>query len=609
MEAHWYYAVGDAPIGPLSFDELVSTARSGQLARNALVWSTGMSDWRSASEINGLWPLPPPLPPENDRAFAHVVPAAQPGRRTLSAGTEPITSQPRAVSHSGWIARHWKGQLSLAKSYWLVGVLLSFALVGATHALGYLMANANLSPVTGGIVGSSTILTMIAIVVWQLVGIWRSAGNHMRATKRRFWAILARIAVVVGVARALAEFTVVTGPLLSESLKQASGRDDTPAHALRILRSGTEVELAGGMPFGTADALSRLLDAAPAVTVVHLNSSGGRETEGYQLYKLIRERRLATYTASNCVSACTIAFLGGTDRLLSTNARLGFHSLSIGGIDQTHLPEINNDLRSWLASRGVPTWFVDRALSTPAASMWYPEVNELISAKIVTRVVDADQFAMSGIADWRNDAAFERALLETPLFGIIRQNDPAGFAKVSERFAHSIRLGKTEAEITADTQAVLAEILPAYLRVAPDGVLERYWRTQVDEMEHLLRLDASLCVEFLFPERRRPSFNLRKYIPSEMLSRDLAALTELVGQAIQFPQRAQPNPNIDAELRSVVERVEQRFPGAAAVIAEPEQQFNNPTALCRGLSQFYAEVLRLPAAQSGPILRLLMQRI
>lgn len=48
---------------------------------------------------------------------------------------------------------------------------------------------------------------------------------------------------------------------------------------------GTELELAGGMPFGTTDAVKKFLDAAPAVQVIHLNSQGGRINEAYKLYQ------------------------------------------------------------------------------------------------------------------------------------------------------------------------------------------------------------------------------------------------------------------------------------------------------------------------------------
>jgi hypothetical protein len=187
------------------------------------------------------------------------------------------------------------------------------------------------------------------------------------------------------------------------------------------------------MPFGTADAVRNLLDAAPTVKVVHLNSIGGRIGEGLQIYELLRERKLATYTATNCVSACTIAFLGGSQRYLSPKARLGFHSVSFGGVDQSRFPNINTDLRRMLAAHGAPPWFIDKALSTSASSMWYPAHKDLVDAKIATRIVDPDRFGMSGIADWRDKAALERSLLSIPFYALLGQRS-VGFKKIADRF-------------------------------------------------------------------------------------------------------------------------------------------------------------------------------
>ena len=180
--------------------------------------------------------------------------------------------------------------------------------------------------------------------------------------------------------------------LLVVFLSNAFGtrEEDIPPYKLRFLRNGTEIELAGGMPFGTADALKKLLDAAPAVRIIRLNSIGGRVGEGYQIYEIVRDRQLATYTSISCVSACAIAFLGGSRRYLSNTARLGFHSISLGGLDQKDWPDINSDLRRMLVEHGAPPWFVEKALSTAADSMWYPLNQELIAAKIITQVVDSD---------------------------------------------------------------------------------------------------------------------------------------------------------------------------------------------------------------------------
>ncbi len=103
------------------------------------------------------------------------------------------------------------------------------------------------------------------------------------------------------------------------------GQKDTPPYALRLLRQGTEVKLSGGMPAGTANALETMLDAAPQIKVVHLNSIGGFIGEGEKIRDLIEQRGLTTYTSTQCASACTIAYLGGTSRYLAPRAKLGLH--------------------------------------------------------------------------------------------------------------------------------------------------------------------------------------------------------------------------------------------------------------------------------------------
>src|SRR5262249_33356275 len=150
-----------------------------------------------------------------------------------------------APRRAWFIRRHWRGELSLAKAYWGVGFLLTVLVIGVATVFGLWLGQAKLSPVARGIAMVGFLSFLCVMPVWQLVGIWRSAGNHIRSTGRRVWGVLARIAVVVGAVRALADFATVVWPMLSESAMLAAGRDNIPAHRLRLLRSGTELELAG----------------------------------------------------------------------------------------------------------------------------------------------------------------------------------------------------------------------------------------------------------------------------------------------------------------------------------------------------------------------------
>jgi hypothetical protein len=62
--------------------------------------------------------------------------------------------------------------------------------------------------------------------------------------------------------------------------------------------------------------------------VVSFRSDGGSVVAGIQIGESIREKRFTTVVPGNarCASACAIAWLGGTPRLMSADARVGFHA-------------------------------------------------------------------------------------------------------------------------------------------------------------------------------------------------------------------------------------------------------------------------------------------
>ena len=97
-----------------------------------------------------------------------------------------------------YFARHWRGELSLPKSYWLNGVLLFglgcnlILLVAATIAI-IALRNA---PAAAYAAAGAYVALNGACWVWAIVGIWRSAGKYKGAA---FWRILARILILLGV--------------------------------------------------------------------------------------------------------------------------------------------------------------------------------------------------------------------------------------------------------------------------------------------------------------------------------------------------------------------------------------------------------------------------
>jgi hypothetical protein len=120
---------------------------------------------------------------------------------------------------------------------------------------------------------------------------------------------------------------------------------------------------------------------------------------------LISSRNLATFVARDCLSACTIVFLGGNERFMLPTARLGFHQPAFRGMTASDRHAAIATERQRLQQRfGLSAAFAARANSAPPGGMWYPDKDELMRERVVTRLASPRQVVPS-LADAANAAS------------------------------------------------------------------------------------------------------------------------------------------------------------------------------------------------------------
>lgn len=106
-------------------------------------------------------------------------------------------SDTQEINDKGFFKKLSDGDFGLAKTYWLYGVLVS--IVG-----NILMQGAALS-------GSKALIIVLLLVimvyaVFQLTGVWNASNRY---TGLKIWAILAKIAVIVGVLSLLSSVLMI----------------------------------------------------------------------------------------------------------------------------------------------------------------------------------------------------------------------------------------------------------------------------------------------------------------------------------------------------------------------------------------------------------------
>jgi hypothetical protein len=597
-QGSWYIGREGKQLGPYRYDSVRLAATNGKLRADDLLWTESMAEWTRADTIPDVAQFLPKKPGPQ----AASSPAITASLATESQSAPPV-SEKKSAAKVNYLLRHWRGDFSLPQSYWINSVLVSMLWYLLTLAITTSGFTQNLDIRESGFWALSVMSVWVAIGLWSAIGVWHSADKHVARGGTPGWARTAKVLMAIGLLR-LVESALQSAPIIHQSLSLAAGHDTMPASQLRVLNRATEVEIAGGLSFGTANSLKTILDATPTIRLVQLNNTGGWIDEGSKLAALVQARKLATYTARECDSACLLVFLAGTDRYLGSSGKLGFHEASVAGQGGEAAKSGTQEFRDALQLKGAPEEFISKALSTPPDSMWYPTAQELLDAHVITAIVDEQKFGETGIESWKDRLKLEREFAAVPLFAAVAQAQPAVYKRLKESYVSGVQSGLPQSELTAQVRtAIIGTVLPKYLAQGAAVPLIAYWQSQVQEMSELRAPDARNCVAFMYPQNNEPA--QRAHISEAARSADIAALTAL----LSAPLDSTPMPSeasVQPALIKAAQRTEKLDPGALQLFAKGDRSSTHPRELCDAAIHFYGAIFALPPQEAAPLLKYML---
>jgi hypothetical protein len=144
------------------------------------------------------------------------------------------------------------------------------------------------------------------------------------------------------------------------------------------------LQIIGEYEFGLSEEVREMLADNPYVSIVSLSGKGGRLVEASKLAGIIIDKRLDTFVARECLSACVNVFAAGDRRLISSNAVIGLHGSAMPGMAAYDRAKADQDSYEFLISRGVDEAFVQLGLSTSPDNIWIPPHEILFAATLAT---------------------------------------------------------------------------------------------------------------------------------------------------------------------------------------------------------------------------------
>lgn len=287
--------------------------------------------------------------------------------------------------------RYWRGEVSLPISYWLISWAVNISALGLIATFSALMSKKeSYAPFVSFFAYLFLISVITIILVWQFVGLLRSAGNYINTpNKTKVWGYLAALGAVAGILNNFASYKRDVAPVTVELYRIAFLSDpDIPPYKITIVENGQELKIEGGIKYGLLNDVSKALALAPSVRTINLESLGGRIGVAEDLYKLLSPLNLNTVTNRQCLSACAYVFAAGKNRWLGIEGRLGFHSASFANFSQDQANKESVDLEMKIhMEKGIPLSFFRKASKVPAKEMWFPSRRELLKNKVITSEV------------------------------------------------------------------------------------------------------------------------------------------------------------------------------------------------------------------------------
>jgi hypothetical protein len=429
--------------------------------------------------------------------------------------------------NTNYFIRHWRGQLSLGISYWANGVLVALIMAVGIRALISMQLMHENFPKWAALFLVFALFD-IAVHVWLMVGIWRSATKHTEETNEAFWATAAKFMVIVGILQ-----TVVSYGDQREVFKDfanfAFGNDKYGKYEVKVIDQGQTLVIDGYIGFGLRDEVRRKIENHPNISTVILNSLGGRTIEARNLRNLLFSHGIKKIKSEKyCASACTIAFMAGHTRILSNKAWMGFHQYIFPKYVDNSVATSQMEIdKKFLIGRNITKKFVDRAYSTPNKDMWRPTKIQLLKARVITNVeINGSRLNGKEYVNFRWKKS-EKILLRQRFYRYLKQLDKKEYARLRAVTIKAIVAEKKASEYSALLKPFISRAVKKYISGASDKTLSNFTKVLIDQLNILNKLDPKLCLAYLLPIKGT-NVSVAKYFPKKLQEKERNVYAELL---------------------------------------------------------------------------------
>jgi hypothetical protein len=623
----WYLIIDGVRRGPMSKASVLVLIAKGVVTPNTPARRPDMPDWLAIRYIkefdlspHAAAPVPVVADPDDPYTRPIPPPSMSPAPATIVSQAAAAKAAPQKPENPllAYFGRHWRGEYSLAVSYWINWTLLGMALgKPAESFIDHAMSGVQVSDDPRPLFAAVMLLgpSMLALSVWQMVGVTRSALRSKRDSGKSWWPNVALFFVAIS-ALLYAALTCLLLPAVPQIVATffASDRDQ---YRVEPTADGKELQVSGWLGLGVAAEVRKALKQHPQIGVIVLDSDDGRASAGVALGNFLAEGDYTTLVRQRCASPCSTAFAGGKRRLLEYGGTLAFHqpvSGRSGDGDDDELKQITDASAAFLVARGVDQGFVAKAFSRSDAEQWAPSPRALFKAGVITAAVvagqevDAENYATAAVQAILDGTA------ALPPFKALKALDAAAFDASQARLRKLlVEDGSGDPNSEEFRHAVRRELRDAAMRYLPatsDSAAQRYLKARLDQLRILRNSDPDVCRALIYPQFGHAA-DPAAYLTEATAAEDTSALEAVLVDAQAGDKRAPRDAQSAADRQQVLKSVLGRYPPVFSSGINHVDEFRalDSLSICAFHIALLEDIQALPAPRNGSALRRLTPEV
>jgi hypothetical protein len=196
----------------------------------------------------------------------------------------------------------------------------------------------------------------------------------------------------------------------------------------------------------------------------------------------------------------------------------------------------------------------------------------------------------------------EAALLEQPVYRVLKQHEPGVFADVLTEYRRYRRNEESHERFVNYANAKIGGTATRSLpRASQESVLALV-RDMLGTAQKLQSVPDDACFRFWFPEVAGPP-DVAKTLDPDSQARTLELMAEVIRSSSEQPRQPPDPESVKDDLARIVDDTYQLFGADAQMLANTSDPRADRTKVCAITNSIYERILRLPPPAASDLLR------